>query len=62
MQMVHYGFSRDEVYFMPISELNDYIKLLNQSIEEEEERQREIMSQNTSSTSQEPLTSGMINM
>lgn len=60
--MVHYGFSRDEVYFMPISELNDYIKLLNQSIEEEDERNRELMNQSQQSSSSEPLTSGMINM
>ena len=37
MSLVHYGFSREEVYWMPIEELNDYIILLNRQIEKENE-------------------------
>ena len=35
MSLIHYGFSREEVYWMPIEELNDYITLLNQQVEKE---------------------------
>lgn len=36
MSLIHYGFSREEVYWMPIGELEDYILLLNQEAEEQE--------------------------
>lgn len=29
LDLVHYGFSRDECYFMPLTEFMDYIKILN---------------------------------
>ena len=51
--MVHYGFTREEVYFMPITELQDYIKILNEQHEEEV---------HSNSAPQEGITSGMINM
>ena len=35
MSLVHYGFSREEVMWMPITEMNDYILLINQQIEQE---------------------------
>ena len=37
MSLIHYGFSREEVYWMPIDELNDYIVLLNRQVEKENE-------------------------
>lgn len=40
LHLVHYGFSREEVYFMPLGEMIDYIKLINHEIEEEEEYYR----------------------
>lgn len=35
MALVHYGFSREEVYWMPITEFQDYILLINQQVEQE---------------------------
>jgi len=29
MALVHYGFSREELYYMPLTEFLDYIKILN---------------------------------
>ena len=41
LSLVHYGFSREEVYFMPIGEMIDYINIINQQQKEElEETQR----------------------
>ena len=35
MALVHYGFSREEAMWMPVTEFQDYILLINQQIEEE---------------------------
>lgn len=35
MALVHYGFSREETLWMPITEVNDYILLINEQIEKE---------------------------
>ncbi len=35
MSLVHYGFSREEVMWMPVTEMQDYILLINQQIEQE---------------------------
>ena len=35
MSLVHYGFSREEVMWMPITEMQDYILLINQQIDQE---------------------------
>ena len=46
---------------MPINELQDYIKIINQTIEEEEEER--INAMNAGNTqSKEGMTTGMINM
>lgn len=29
LYLVHYGFSREEIYYMPIGEMLDYIKIIN---------------------------------
>lgn len=29
LDLVHYGFSREELYFMPLDELMDYIEIIN---------------------------------
>jgi len=29
LSLVHYGFSREEIYYMPLTEFMDYIKILN---------------------------------
>ena len=34
MSLVHYGFSIEEVYWIPIGELEDYIQLLNKMEED----------------------------
>jgi hypothetical protein len=46
---------------MPISELQDYIKIINQTIEEEEEERRLAAAANNTQ-SKEGITTGMINM
>lgn len=38
LYLVHYGFSREEVYFMPIGEMLDYIKIINNDNKMEQER------------------------
>lgn len=47
LYLVHYGFSREEVYYMPIGEMLDYIKIINEDNKrsEVEMRQGEINSQ-----------------
>ena len=35
LALVKNGFSREEVFFMPISEMNDYIRLINKAVEED---------------------------
>ena len=35
MSLVHYGFTREEVYWMPIAEMQDYIQLINEQTERE---------------------------
>lgn len=35
LALVKNGFSREEIFFMPISEMNDYIRLINKAVEEE---------------------------
>lgn len=54
--MIHYGFTREEVYFMPVSEMYDYIELINKQVEEENQRMRE----SSSGTSNDPKTIGQI--
>ena len=34
LELVHYGFSREELYYMPVCEFMDYIKLLNSKAED----------------------------
>lgn len=29
LTLIHYGFSREELYYMPLTEFMDYIKILN---------------------------------
>lgn len=38
MALVHYGFSREEALWMPLPEVQDYVLLINQQIEEENEQ------------------------
>lgn len=40
MSLVHYGFSREEAMWMPITEMQDYIQLINNQVEEENEAQK----------------------
>lgn len=46
---------------MPITEVQDYVKIINQTYEEEEEARKNAVS-SASHSSQEGITSGMINM
>lgn len=54
--MVHYGFTREEVYFMPVSEMYDYIELINKQVEEENQR----MKDSSMGTSSDPKTIGQV--
>lgn len=37
LTLVHYGFTREELYYMPLTEYMDYIKILNDETPEEEQ-------------------------
>ena len=37
LYLVRYGFTREEVYFMPAGEVIDYIKIINDDIRQENE-------------------------
>ena len=36
LALVKQGFTRDEIYFMPINEMQDYVKIINDSYEKEQ--------------------------
>ena len=55
MSLVHYGFSRQEALWMPIPELQDYVQLINEQIEEENEA---IANSNSSSEKESPKMLG----
>lgn len=57
MSLVHYGFSRQEALWMPIPELQDYVQLINEQIEEENEA---IANNNSSSEKESPKMLGDI--
>lgn len=48
LTLVKQGFTREEIFFMPLTEIQDYIRILNNSIEEE---QNEIEKMKTESIS-----------
>ena len=52
MALVKQGFTREELYFMPISEYQDYIKILNDENERQEAEMRKIENEAKSSSSQ----------
>lgn len=55
MSLVHYGFSREEALWMPIPELQDYVQLINEQVEEEN---NEIANNNASSEKEKPKMLG----
>lgn len=57
LALVHYGFSREEVLWMPMSEVFDYIQLINKQIEEETEQRRSIESKNSKRENETPTLS-----
>lgn len=57
LALVHYGFSREEVLWMPMSEVFDYIQLINKQIEEENEQRRASESQNNKRENETPTLS-----
>lgn len=56
MCLVHYGFTREEAYFMPLNEYSDYILLINEELEKEKQQQMN----STESSEKEPKTIGQI--
>ena len=36
LTLVKQGFTREEIFYMPITEIQDYIRILNNNIEEEQ--------------------------
>ena len=55
MSLVHYGFAREEALWMPIPELQDYVQLINEQVEEEN---NEIANSNASSEKEKPKMLG----
>lgn len=37
LALVKQGFSREEIFYMPLTEINDYIRILNEQHEEEKD-------------------------
>lgn len=58
LHLVHYGFTREEIYFMPLGEMIDYIKIINQEIEEEEALNKQTMLNSKSSSSDDVKMAG----
>lgn len=46
LALVHYGFSREEVYFMPAGEVIDYVKIINDEKQKEREEIAALQAQN----------------
>lgn len=58
LHLVHYGFTREEVYFMPLGEMIDYIKIINQEIEEEEAVNKQVLLNKQSSSDEDVKMAG----
>lgn len=53
MSLVHYGFSREEALWMPVNEFYDYIQLINEQIDKENEESQTV---SNSSNKESPKT------
>lgn len=53
MSLVHYGFSREEALWMPVNEFYDYIQLINEQIDKENEESQSV---SNSSNKESPKT------
>lgn len=48
LALVKHGFTREEIFFMPISEYQDYIRILNDEAEKEENEMKKNSPSNSS--------------
>lgn len=49
LTLVKQGFTREEIFYMPLTEIQDYIRILNNNIEEEQNEIDRMKSENSSS-------------
>ena len=51
LTLVKQGFTREEIFFMPLTEIQDYIRILNNNIEEEQNEIDKMKAESSSSNS-----------
>ena len=49
LTLVKQGFTREEIFYMPLTEMQDYIRILNNNIEEEQNEIDRMKAENSSS-------------
>jgi predicted RNase H-like nuclease (RuvC/YqgF family) len=49
LTLVKQGFTREEIFFMPLTEIQDYIRILNNNIEEEQNEIDKMKAESSSS-------------
>ena len=49
LTLVKQGFTREEIFFMPLTEIQDYIRILNNNIEKEQNEIDRMKAENSSS-------------
>lgn len=49
LTLVKQGFTREEIFYMPLTEIQDYIRILNNNIEEEQNEIDRMKAENSSS-------------
>ena len=49
LTLVKQGFAREEIFYMPLTEIHDYIRILNNNIEEEQNEIDRMKAENSSS-------------
>lgn len=50
LTLVKQGFTREEIFYMPLTEIQDYIRILNNNIEEEQNEIDRMKAENSSSS------------
>ena len=49
LTLVKQGFTREEIFYMPLTEMQDYIRILNNNVEEEQNEIDRMKAENSSS-------------
>ena len=55
LTLVKQGFTREEIFYMPLTEIQDYIRILNNNIEEEQNEIDRMKAESNSSNSANDL-------